>query len=77
MIFKKSTQHLNSVCMSYFEHSYLSMYFSVNLLVGSGKAFVHAWVPCWFTTSTSDLINNFKIIIDNVGCEKLNKPKSK
>tara|TARA_Y100000389_G_C17257942_1_gene411499 strand:- start:411 stop:551 length:141 start_codon:yes stop_codon:yes gene_type:complete len=46
------------------------MYFSGNLLVASIKAFVHAWVPGWFTTSTSDLINNFKIIINNIGCEK-------
>ncbi len=70
MIFNKSTQHLNNVCMSYFEHYCISMYFSGNLLVASIKAFVHAWVPGWFTTSTSDLINNFKIIINNIGCEK-------
>jgi len=69
MIFNKSTKHLNNVYMSYFEHFCISMYFSGNLLIASVKAFVHAWVPCWFTTSTSDLINNFKIIIDNIGCK--------
>ena len=70
MIFKKSTQHLKSVCMNYFEHFCLSMYFSGNLLVGSIQAFIHAWVPCWFTSSTTQLLKHFEEIINNVGCMK-------
>ena len=72
-IFVNSDQHLNSVCMSYFEHYCISMYLSGNLLLGSVKAFIHAWIPCWYTTSTSDLINDLKNIVNTIGCQKSNK----
>lgn len=39
-------------------------------VIGSSKAFMHAWVPCWFGSSTTDLVNDIKLIINNVGCEK-------
>lgn len=70
MFFRKSSIHLQNVCMNYYEHFCLSMYFSGNLLIGSSKAFMHAWVPCWFGSSTTDLVNDIKLIINNVGCEK-------
>jgi hypothetical protein len=69
MIFH-SKKHLKTVCMNYFEHFCLSMYFSGQLFVGSIKSFFHALIPAWFTTSTSDLIFHLKTIINNVGCSK-------
>lgn len=68
-ILRKSSKHLEKVCMDYSEHFCLSMYFSGNLLLGSAQAFVHAWLPCWFGSSTTDLVNHLKLIINNVGCE--------
>ena len=70
MVFKKSKEHLENVCMDYYEHFCLSMYFSGNLMIGSMRAFVHAWIPCWYGSSTTDLVNHIKIIINNVGCLK-------
>ena len=70
MIILNSIQHLQEVCMNYFQHFRLSMYFSGQLFIGSIKAFFHALIPAWFTTSTSDLILHLKTIINNVGCSK-------
>jgi len=56
--------------MDYFEHFCLSMYFSGNLMIGSIQAFVHAWIPCWFSSSTSYLVSKLQNIINNVGCKK-------
>lgn len=69
-IFANSNQHLDKVCMNYFEHFCLSMYFSGTLMIGSIRAFVHAWIPCWFSSSTSYLVSNLQDIITNVGCVK-------
>lgn len=68
--FRKSSKHLENVCMEYPEHFCLSMYFSGNLLIASIQAFIHAWVPCWYNSSTTDLVSKFQLIINNIGCEK-------
>ena len=70
MVFSDSKKHLDNVCMDYFEHFCLSMYFSGNLFLGSIKAFIHAWVPCWFRSSTTSIVNHIKFVINNVGCMK-------
>ena len=75
MIFSRSKKHLDKVCMNYFEHFYLSMYLSGNLMIGSIRAFVHAWIPCFFGSSTTALVNHISSVINNVGCEKVNKNK--
>lgn len=70
MIFSRSKKHLNSVCMNYFEHFCLSMYFSRNLMIGSVQAFIHACVPCWFSSSTTSLVNRIQIVTNDAGCSK-------
>ena len=46
-IVRRSTKHLENVCMDYSEHFCLSMYFSGNLLLGSAQAYT-CRIPCWF-----------------------------
>ena len=48
-------QHPNAVCMTYFEHMRLSLGFSATLFIGSFKAIVHAFLPNYFITSTTDV----------------------
>ena len=69
-IYANSNKHLKKVCMNYFEHFCLSMYFSGNLLIASIQAFIHAWVPCWYNSTTTDLVSNFQNVIKMVGCKK-------
>ena len=38
-------KHPNSVCLSYFNHLKLSLYFSKKFFIASIKAFIHAFLP--------------------------------
>lgn len=63
-------KHPKNVCMTYFKHMKLSLYFSYLLTKGSIKAIVHAFLPDIFTTSTSDLIANINYISKVSGCNE-------
>lgn len=60
--------HPENVCMSYIKHLCLSMNFSKKLFISSIKAFIHAIIPSLYITSTSDLVDELKIILNTVGC---------
>ena len=64
--------HPNAVCMSYFQHMKLSLGFSMTFLEGASKAFVHAFLPNAYITSTTDI--NKKLIreLKDSGCRKDN-----
>lgn len=64
--------HPNAVCMSYFEHMKLSLSFSKTFLVGSVKAFVHAFFPNAYITSTSDITKKMIKDLEEAGCRKEN-----
>ena len=64
-------KHPNENCLSYIEHAQLSLTLSGKLFVGSVKAFIHAFVPEAFKTSTSELVKELQYIIDNSGCNKI------
>lgn len=52
-IFLKHPREKN---VSYFQHLCVSMSLSVYFFTSSIQAFVHALVPCYFETSSSDTI---------------------
>ena len=73
-------KHPKEVCMSYFTHLKLSLYFSYVLGKGSAKAFMHAFIPDYYVTSTSDLVNEVALLLKDNGCvdeEKEEKEKKK
>lgn len=59
-------QHPNAVCMTYFEHMRLSLGFSATLFIGSFKAIVHAFLPNYFITSTTDVGADYRRDITSV-----------
>ena len=61
--------HLKNVCMSYYQHFCFSSKLGFYLLLGSVKAFVHAVIPMYCTTSTSDLITCLDTEMKSVGCK--------
>ena len=63
-------KHPSKVCMTYTEHMKLSLGFSYIFLKGSITAFVHAFYPDAFVTSTSDINEIVKKKIENSGCRK-------
>ena len=61
-------KHPQNVCMTYVKHMRLSLFFSFHLWLSSVKAFVHAFIPDVFITSTTDVTNNIQSIMKNSGC---------
>ena len=61
--------HANKMCMSYFTHWRLSMYFAGFLFIGSIKAIIHAFIPRFCTTSTRDLTHQITETLNNSGCK--------
>ena len=65
--------HPDEVCMSYTQHCKLSLKLSLLMLLGCIKAFIHAFIPDLFITSTSDINKKISIILNNHGCRKKNE----
>jgi hypothetical protein len=65
-------KHPNQVCMSYFKHCKLSLYFAGRMLIGSLKATIHAFLPYFYKTSTSTIASDINIILQNEGCRNRN-----
>mgnify|MGYP006960670606 CR=1 FL=1 len=61
-------KHPQAVCMSYGTHLCLSLYFSFILWVGSIQAFIHAFLPDTFITSTTDLAHQLQSVLKSAGC---------
>ncbi len=61
-------KHPKDVCMTYFQHMKLSLYFSVTLWWGSVQAFIHALIPDVCITSTTDLAHNLQKTLKSAGC---------
>jgi hypothetical protein len=62
------TNHPKSVCMSYFEHLKFSFLFGVFFLKKSCQAFIHAFFPNLYITSTSDSVKQIEDELKNAGC---------
>ena len=63
-------KHPKHVCMTYFTHMGLSLYFSFILWIGSMQAFFHAFYPDIFITSTTDLAHSLDTILKRAGCKE-------
>ena len=63
-------KHPSKVCMTYFEHMKLSLYFMKILYIGSIKAFIHAFIPDVYITSTSDVSINLQKTLRSAGCHE-------
>ena len=48
--------HLDEMKMGYFEHMYISLHYAFILLLSCIKAFIHAFIPDIYVTSTSECI---------------------
>ena len=64
--------HPNKNCMSYYKHWKLSLYYSRRMFMASIKAIVHAFLPNYFITSTTNTINEIQLSIKENGCDDNN-----
>ena len=67
--------HPKEVCMTYFEHARLSLYFSYLLSKGAVLAVVHAFIPDIAATSTSDTVKTISTILSESGCRDAEREK--
>lgn len=65
--------HPASVCMTYYEHFRFSFSLGVMLSMGALKAFIHAFIPDIYITSSSDLSKELTRRLNNSGCKDSNK----
>ena len=68
-------RHPKDVCMTYFEHARLSLYFSYLFSKGAVLAIVHAIIPDIATTSTSETVKTINAILNDSGCRDAEKEK--
>ena len=61
-------RHPKQVCMTYFQHARLSFNFSLIFLKASKEAFIHAFYPDKYITSTSDTVKEITKILEESGC---------
>jgi|UniRef100_A0A6C0DWS3 hypothetical protein len=50
------SEHLEEMNMGYFEHMFISLHYAFILLLSCIKAFIHAFIPDIYVTSTSECI---------------------
>lgn len=62
-------EHPTNVCMSYFNHLKFSSNISAKLFFGSVKALIHAILPEYFKSSTSELIDEIGVDLLDSGCK--------
>ncbi len=60
--------HLNLVCMTYFEHMYLSLRLGLLFLRGFVCAIVHALCPYILTKQSTCVSNRVAYLIKHSGC---------
>ena len=61
-------RHPRSVCLTYFEHFRFSMSLARRFFVASLKAIVHAFIPCYYITSSTDIIQELQEDMKKIGC---------
>lgn len=60
-----SSKHLDEMNMNYFEHMLVSINYAFILFLSSIKAFIHAFIPDIFTTSTSECIQEINVKLNH------------
>lgn len=64
-------KHPQQVCMTYFQHMRLSLYFSYILWKGSIQSFIHALFPDLYIRSTTDISSLLIDTLKTAGCHTI------
>jgi hypothetical protein len=63
------TDHPSRVCMTFITHCRLSLYLSALFLKASCQAFVHAFFPFYFASSSTLNCQHIHKLIESSGCK--------
>lgn len=67
-LFSLVLEHPRDVCMTYIEHMRFSLSLAYTFALATVKAVVHAFVPGWYITSTSDCVEEIQERLRESGC---------
>ncbi len=67
--------HPDKVCMTYYKHLKLSLSFAYLMQKGAIKSFIHAFLPDYCITSTTDINEKITTLLKTNGCHKEEKHK--
>jgi len=67
------TDHPQRVCMTFMSHCKLSLYLSFLFFKAGSQAFVHAFLPFYFASSSTMNNNHIQQLIKSSGCQKEEK----
>ena len=68
-------KHPSEVCMTYLEHMTLSLSLSRIFCIGSIKAIVHAFLPDYYVTSSTNVVIEAGHMMANAGCKEDKAPR--
>ena len=68
-------KHPKKVCMDYQTHAKFSLQMAYLFTQGALKAVVHAFLPDFYVTSTSDLVNEVQQHLQDAGCRNEEEEK--
>ena len=64
-------KHPAKVCMTYYQHCKFSLQISKLFAEASIKAVIHAFIPDWYITSTTDITNKIQKMLQEAGCRNI------
>lgn len=67
-LFSLLLDHPRDVCMTYIDHLWFSLGMAYTFALSAIKAVVHAFVPGWYITSTSDCVEEIHELLRESGC---------
>tara|TARA_Y100000992_G_scaffold168686_1_gene113310 strand:+ start:6376 stop:6588 length:213 start_codon:yes stop_codon:yes gene_type:complete len=63
-------KHLKEKKVGYFTHCIVSLNISKSFIIGGIKAFIHAFIPFWYTTSSTDCIKEMQWFMNEMYNDK-------
>jgi len=70
-------KHPKTVCMDYQTHAKFSLQMAYIFAIGSIKAVVHAILPDFYVSSTSDLVQEVQQHLQDAGCRNKDEDVNK
>ena len=70
-------KHPKTVCMDYQTHAKFSLQMAYIFAIGSVKALVHAILPDFYVSSTSDLVQEVQQHLQDAGCRNKDEDVNK
>jgi len=66
-------KHPSQVCMTYYQHLLFALEMSYHLGMGAVKSLVHAFLPDYYISSTTDTLSHVQLRLSQSGCKGVHR----